>query len=111
MALLKQTWQSDTATINKPNFKIGMDKDGNEVIMTNYLVHTIKMGDVEDPDLFVAEPIWKWQQTEAGQWIMENAIDRPSWHRHIDHTSYGYIYAIRADLTPEQLTYYKLKFE
>jgi hypothetical protein len=61
--------------------------------------------------LFVAEPIWKWQQTEAGQWIMENAIDRPSWHRHIDHTSYGYIYAIRADLTPEQLTYYKLKFE
>jgi hypothetical protein len=69
------------------------------------------MGDVEDPDLFVAEPIWKWQQTEAGQWIMENAIDRPSWHRHIDYTSYGYIYAIRADLTPEQLTYYKLKFE
>jgi hypothetical protein len=69
------------------------------------------MGDVEDPDLFVAEPIWKWQQTEAGQWIMENAIDRPSWHRHIDHASYGYIYAIRADLTPEQLTYYKLKFE
>ena len=111
MAQSKQTWQSDTATVNKPKFKIGMDKDGNEVIMTNYLVHTIKMGDVEDPDLFVAEPIWKWQQTEAGQWIMENAIDRPSWHRHIDHTSYGYIYAIRADLTPEQLTYYKLKFE
>jgi hypothetical protein len=111
MAQSKQTWQSDTATINKPKYKIGMDKDGNEVITTNCLVHIIKMGDVEDPDLFVAEPIWKWQQTEAGQWIMENAIDRPSWHRHVDHTSYGHIYQIRADLTPEQLTYYKLKFE
>jgi hypothetical protein len=92
-------------------YKIRTSGNGNEVITTNYLVHTIKMGDVEDPDIFVAEPIWKWQQTEAGQWIMENAIDRPSWHRHIDHTSYGHIYQIRADLTPEQLTYYKLKFE
>ena len=33
------------------------------------VVHTIKMGDVEDPDLYVADPIWKWQQTEEGQWI------------------------------------------
>ena len=111
MAQSKQTWQSDTATINKPKYKIGMDKDGNEVITTSYLVHTIKMGDVEDPDIFVAEPIWKWQQTEAGKWIMENAIDRPSWHRHVDPVSYGHIYQIRADLTPEQITYYELKFK
>ena len=111
MAQSKQLWQSDTATINKPKYKIGMDKDGNEVITTSYLVHTIKMGDVEDPDLFVAEPIWKWQQTEAGKWIMENAIDRPSWYRHVDHTTYGHIYTIKAELTPEQITYYELKFK
>ena len=27
-------------------------------------VHEIKMGDVEDPDLFVASPIYEWQQTD-----------------------------------------------
>ena len=73
--------------------------------------HTIKMGDVEDPDLFVAEPIYQWQQTEAGQWIMKNSAPTPSWHRHLDHMTYGYTYQIRAYLTPKQLTYWKLKFE
>jgi hypothetical protein len=92
-------------------YKIRKSDDGKDIITTNYLVHTIKMGDVEDPDLFVAEPIWKWQQTEAGRWIMENAIDRPSWHRQVDHTTYGHLYLIKADLTPEQITYYELKFK
>ena len=34
-------------------------------------VVTIRMGDVEDPDLMVAQSIWEWQQTDAGKWIME----------------------------------------
>jgi len=88
-----------------------MDKNGNEFITTRYLVHTIKMGDVEDPDLFVAEPIWKWQQTEAGKWIMENAMEKPSWYRQVDYTTFGHTYQIIADLTPEQITYYELKFK
>jgi len=111
MAQSKQTWQSDTATVDKLKYKVRKNLEGNEIITTEYLVHTIKMGDVEDPDLFVAEPIWKWQQTEAGRWIMDNAFDRPSWYRHIDHTSYGHIYTIKAELTPEQITYYELKFK
>ena len=78
--------------------------------MKEITVHTIKMSDVEEPDLMVAQPIWEWQQTEKGKWIMENAHD-PSWHRFVDHTTYGYTYAIRAKLTPEQITFYKLKFE
>ena len=45
------------------------------------IVHTIKMGDVEDPDLYVADPIWKWQQTEEGQWLMENSKPAPIWKR------------------------------
>jgi hypothetical protein len=75
------------------------------------ICHTIKMGDVEDPDLFVALPIHEWQQTEAGKWIMKNSAPTPSWHRHIDYNTYGHTYQIRAYLTPKQLTYYKLKFE
>lgn len=75
-----------------------------------YIVHKIKMGDVEDPDIMVAEPIWKWQQTEAGKWVMENCtIEKPIWHRHPN--EWGHLYTITAYLTPKQLTYFRLKFE
>jgi hypothetical protein len=92
-------------------YKIRTSDDGKDIITTNYLVHVIKMGDVEDPDLFVAEPIWKWQQTDAGKWVMDNAIDKPTWYRQVDHTTFGHIYQIKAELTPEQITYYELKFK
>jgi hypothetical protein len=75
------------------------------------VVHTITMADVEDPDLMVASPIWEWQQTDAGKWVMENSIPAPSWTRHLDYSTYGYRYQIKAYLSPKQLTYFKLKFE
>jgi len=79
--------------------------------LIKHIVHKIKMGDVEDPDLMVAEPIWKWQQTDAGKWVMENCstIEKPVWHRQPD--EWGHLYTITAYLTPKQLTYYRLKFE
>jgi len=73
-------------------------------------VHEIRMGDVEDPDLFVAEPIWKWQQSDAGRFIMENAVDKPYWHRGVDHTSYGHLYRIVARLSEQNETFWKLKW-
>ena len=35
--------------------------------------HRFKMGDVDDVDIYVAEPIYDWQQTEQGQWVMKHA--------------------------------------
>lgn len=74
------------------------------------VVHEFRMGDVEDPDLYAAEPIYKWQQTEAGKWIMENATEPPSWHRMHDMYNYGYQYQIRASLRPEDATWFLLKW-
>ena len=92
-------------------YKIHSTKDGKDIITTEIVVHSFSVGDAEDPDLYAGEPLWNWQQTEAGQWVMENAFEKPIWHRNIDHNTYGYRYQIRARLTPEQLTYFKLKFE
>jgi hypothetical protein len=36
-------------------------------------VHEFTMGDVEDPDLYAAEPLYKWQESAEGKW------DAPSW--------------------------------
>jgi hypothetical protein len=78
--------------------------------MKEITVHTIYMSDVEDPDLMVAQPIWEWQQTEKGKWVMENTVD-PSWHRVMNVYTFGYDYHIRAKFTPEQITFYRLKFQ
>lgn len=73
------------------------------------VVHEFMMGDVEDPDLYAGEPLWKWQQSEMGQWIMEHAIETPSWYRIPDTMQYGYKYQIRAKLSGPRLTEYLLR--
>ena len=74
------------------------------------MVHEFTMGDVEDPDLYAAEPLWKWQQSEEGAWIMENAVETPSWYRIPDQMQYGYRYEIRAKLSGARLTEWLLKY-
>jgi hypothetical protein len=73
-------------------------------------VHRFTMGDVEDPDLYAAQPIWEWEQSEAGQWVMTNATETPTWHRGINHMTYGYCYEIRAQLKDQDVTFFKLKW-
>jgi len=110
MAQSKQQWQSEDE-FARPKYQIHLSDIGEEVVTITEVVHTIRMSDVEDPDLMIAQPIWEWQQTDAGKWIMENSNPAPSWHRHTDFNTYGHIYQIRAYLTHKQLTYYKLKYE
>lgn len=74
------------------------------------VVHRIRMGDVDDPDLYVAQPIWEWQQTEQGKFIMENAVEQPEWHRHVDMMNYGHQYAIVAELEQKKLAEFYLKW-
>lgn len=73
-------------------------------------VHTFQLGDVEDPDLYAAEPLIEWQNSEQGQWIMKNAVDTPTWHRMADPMSYGYKYVIEAKLMGPPLTEWLLKY-
>lgn len=74
------------------------------------IVHRFTLGDVEDPDLYAAEPIIKWQNSEQGVWVMEHAVESPVWHRMIDYKSFGFIYVIRAKLKDVDYTFYQLKW-
>lgn len=73
------------------------------------VVHEFTMGDVEDPDLYAAEPLWQWQQSEIGAWVMAHAVETPSWHRIPDQLQYGYRFQIRAKLRGARLTEYLLR--
>lgn len=75
------------------------------------VVHYFTVSDVDDPDIYAAEPIWQWQQSEAGKFVMENAIENPEWHQHFDVQTYGYKYAITAWLREQDLTYFCLRWK
>ena len=91
-----------------PEWRLINDK---AVKFTDVRVHEFTMGDVEDPDLYAAEPMWKWQSSEMGQWVMGHAVETPFWHRHVDPYSYGYKYYIVARLAEQDQTYWALKWQ
>jgi hypothetical protein len=73
------------------------------------VVHEFTMGDVDDPDLYAAEPLWQWQQSEEGKWVMAHAVETPSWYRIPDQLQYGYKFQVRAKLSGARLTEYMLR--
>lgn len=74
------------------------------------VVHTFSMGDVEDPDIYAAEPLLKWEESEIGQWIMQRALETPIWHRTIDDIRLGYKYKITARLSERDYTFWALRW-
>ena len=74
------------------------------------VVHRFRMGDVEDPDLYAAEPLYQWQQSEMGKWVMERAVDTPEWHRHNNQMEWNTQYAVVAKLKDVDYTFWVLKW-
>ena len=89
-----------------------IEKDGLQFVdeIHKVVVHTFGVGDVEDPEIYAAEPIWEWQQTDAGKFVMEHAIDTPSYHKSLDYQTYGYRYAIVAELEAKKLSEFYLRW-
>ena len=73
-------------------------------------VHEIRMGDVEDPGIYVGQHIWEWQQTAAGEFVMEHAVEKPYWTRQADISMYGHLYRIMARLSEQDQTFWTLKW-
>ena len=84
--------------------------DGKAHRIYKTVVHRFRMGDVEDPDLYAAEPLYKWQQSEMGQWVMKRAVDTPEWHRQHDMLQYGYECDVVAKLKDIDYTFWTLKW-
>ncbi len=74
------------------------------------VVYRFKVGDVEDPDLYAAQPLWEWEKSPQGQFIMANAIEKPVWKRQLNHELFGYEYAIIAELEKSKLSEFYLRW-
>jgi hypothetical protein len=87
--------------------KYNIIRDGDEQRVEEcreLVIHEFSMGDVEDPDLYAAQPLYEWEESDFGQWCMKNASDTPTWHRLADPGTFGYRYQIRAKFMGPALT-------
>ena len=75
---------------------------------SKYVLHEFTMGDVEDPEIYCAEPIYQWQQTPAGKWCMEKATD-PTYNIMPDPVTFGYRVVITGYLSGKHATFWALK--
>lgn len=85
--------------------------EGDQAVeISDLVVHSFTMGDVEDPDLYAAQPLYEWQESEAGTWVMEHAVETPFWHRVQEPTTHGLRYYIVARMRATDQTFFKLKY-
>ena len=90
-----------------------VDEDGQRMVkeIHKVVVHTFRMGDVEDPDLYASQPLSEWQDSDAGKFILEHAIETPIWQKNVDAISWGWQFVIIAELEKKKLSEYYLRFD
>jgi hypothetical protein len=81
----------------------------NETI-TEIKLHELTMGDVEDPYLYAAEPLYKWEKSEQGQWVMAHATEPPVFYCGPDLVGLGFVVSVWGKLRSQDLTYYTLRW-
>ena len=104
--MVENGWQRSTGLGRESLGRVG---DRVKEVRT-IVVHSFTVGDVEDPDLYAAQPLIEWEKSEQGQWMMANAAETPSWYRMADPVSMGYRYEIRATLQGAKLTEWLLRY-
>lgn len=89
-----------------------VDQDGQRIVKEIYkvVVHKFKVSDVEDPVLYAAEPLWQWENSEQGKFVMANCIDTPCFEKSIDHSSMSYTFIIIAEMEKSKLSEFYLRW-
>jgi hypothetical protein len=71
---------------------------------------SFNLGDVEDPQLYAEDPIWKWQQTEHGKWVGKHADDL-TWQCYPDVNSFGFKVQVTGEIKDaKKITEYFLRW-
>lgn len=70
----------------------------------------LKLGDVEDPEIYAAGPLMEWQNTEKGKWCLKNSIDAPYYTISPDPINWGYTIKIAGALMEKDFTYFTLRW-
>lgn len=86
--------------------------DNNGVVneIHKFVAHRFMISDSEDPDIAAGSFLYTWENSDQGKFIMKNAYETPTWHRHLHPDLYGYEYVIVASMEKKKLTEYYLRW-
>jgi len=89
-----------------------IEKNGQQIVeeIHKVIVHKFSVGDVEDPDIYAAGPLYDWERSEAGQFVIKHAVDKLVWNRYVDYNNYGHQYAVVAELEMKKLSEFYLRW-
>ena len=87
-------------------------EDGCEFVkeIHKVVVHRFSLGDVDDPEIYAAQPIYEWQESDSGRFVLENSVTKPVYQQQIDYMSYGYTYIIIAELEKKKLSEFYMRW-
>ena len=74
------------------------------------VVHEFKLGDVDDVEIYAAQPLWEWQESDMGKWVMSHALESPMWHRRNEMSTWEQRFIITAKLKDKDYTFWQLKW-
>lgn len=110
---MARNYPTDQGYLREPSDSIEHDLivvDGEVHKIYTVKVHSFFLSDVDDPDIYASDPIVRWENSEQGQWVMENAAEPPKWYRTMNYSTYQYEYAIVAKLKEPQMIIWTLKW-
>ena len=84
--------------------------NGRPVAFSDLVVHSFCVAELEDPVIHAAEHLLDWEHSEAGEWVMDRAVETPWWYSHMEPSSYSYRFSIIARLSESDQTFFKLKY-
>ncbi len=73
------------------------------------IFHKFTLADCEDPEIYAAGPMFEWQKSDVGQWVMSHC-PCPTYKVITNFDTYGYQVIIYGELSEEDATYYTLKY-
>ena len=73
-------------------------------------VASMFLGDVEDPELYAAEPLLSFEKSDKGQWLKKHSYRDMEYSIIPDHEKMGFIVGVFAWLDEKEMLLYKLKW-
>ena len=66
--------------------------------------------DSDDAVVKAAQYLYNWEQSEAGQWVMNHAVEQPVWHKYEIPALFGAKIYVVARFKDKDLTFWQLKW-
>lgn len=79
------------------------------VKVVKVVVHSFYV-DSDDAVLAAGQPLYDWQTSDAGKWIMKHAVEQPEWHRHTNYAQFREHFVVTARLKETDYTFWALKW-